>query len=42
MKKKELIIETITNFIITNDQVTVFFDKTREAQRNVLRFITKI
>lgn len=35
MKKKELIIETITNFIITNDQVTVFFDKTREAQRNV-------
>jgi len=42
MKKKELIIETITNFIITNDQVTLFFDKTREAQRNVFDIYLKV
>jgi len=32
--RKRQIIETISNFIITHDQVVLFFDKTRDSQRN--------
>ena len=35
--RKRQIIETISNFIITHDQVVLFFDKTRDSQRNVLK-----
>ena len=32
--RKKQIIETISNFIINNDQISFFFDKKRDSQRN--------